>query len=156
MSIPSIEAISSLFTAGTKKCSIHCSLATNTLGNNQVIHFISPSSHNSPKNTDFSFIWTNVELLLGRVNKQSNETAIGRSNLVQIFLISEGERFIIIFFGGSCMPTFLNAALILSFASLIVASGSHIISMVGSALFASASTIILCACNQVFAYVAIF
>ena len=61
-----------------------------------------------------------------------------------------------IFFGGSCMPTFLNAALILSFASFIAASGSQIISMVGSALFASAYIGIVCACNHLVAYVTIY
>jgi hypothetical protein len=82
------------------------------------------------------------------LNKRSIAIAIGTSNLVQIFLMSEGDRLMTIFFGGSLIQTFLNVALILSFASFMVVSGSHIISIVGSALFASASTVTLLASNQ--------
>jgi hypothetical protein len=95
-------------------------------------------------------------LSFSKLKRQSRATAIGRSNLVHTFLMSEGDRLTMIFFGGSCMPTFLNAALILSLASLMAASGSQMISMVGSALFASASIVILCACNHLLAYVTIF
>lgn len=69
------------------------------------------------------------------------ETAIGRSKRVPIFLISDGARLRMIFFCGRSTQTFLSVALILSLASLIAASGSHTISMVGTALDVSASTI---------------
>jgi len=61
-----------------------------------------------------------------------------------------------IFFAGSWMSLFLNVALILSFASLMVVSGSQIISIVGKALLASTSITTLYACNPIPANVEIF
>jgi len=88
-------------------------------------------------------------LLIG-VSVISNNiaTAIGKSKLVQIFLISLGAKFRIIFLLGSCVDILRNVALILSLDSLIAASGNHIISIPGRALLESASTVISNHCNH--------
>jgi len=75
-------------------------------------------------------------------------TAIGTSNLVPTFFKSEGARFKINFLAGMLIQRFLKVALILSFASLIAASGSPIISIEGIELLLSASTKISNPCNQ--------
>ncbi len=76
--------------------------------------------------------------------RQSRATAMGRSKAVPTFFRSLGERLRMNFLLGSSIPTFLKQALILSFASLMVASGSPMISMEGSDLLLSASTVISC------------
>jgi len=79
--------------------------------------------------------------------------AIGRSKRVPTFFVSEGARFSTIFFLGISSSQLRNVPLILSFASLIDASGKPIISIVGRALFVSASIVIFCAVSQIFVYV---
>lgn len=69
---------------------------------------------------------------------------MGRSNCVHTFLISDGARLRTIFFVGRTILRLRNVARIRSFDSLIAASGNQIISMVGIALFASASIVISC------------
>jgi len=71
-------------------------------------------------------------------------TAIGRSKLVQTFLISEGDKFKTIFLLGNWMPTLRKVALKRSLDSLMAASGNQTISMVGNDLLESASTMISC------------
>jgi hypothetical protein len=61
-------------------------------------------------------------------------TAIGKSNLVQIFFISEGAKFKTILYGGRVIQIFLKVALILSLDSFIAASGKPTISIQGKDL----------------------
>lgn len=75
---------------------------------------------------------------------------MGRSKLVPIFLISEGARLRINLLMGSWIPILRNVDLILSLDSLILASGSPIISIQGSALLLSASTETRKLSNQMF------
>gem|GEM_PF-2882372 len=84
------------------------------------------------------------------------DIAIGKSKLVPTFLISDGARFNTILRCGRSIHTLRNVALIRSFDSLIAASGSQIISIVGSDLLASASTSIGNHCNHTVANVCTF
>lgn len=142
MIISGIDSISETFSSGTKNIVHHCLIAVSTEGSNHCTFFIDQSSHNSQKKTPFSII--------SKVVSDSCEitlyiaTAMGTSNLVPIFLMSDGARFITIFLGGRSIPQCLNVALILSFDSLIAASGSQIISIVGNDLFESTSILIRC------------
>jgi hypothetical protein len=61
--------------------------------------------------------------------------------------VSDGERLRTNFLLGKMMPTLRKVALNLSLDSLMAASGSQMISMVGNALLESASTIISYHCN---------
>jgi hypothetical protein len=115
-------------------------IAEITHGNSQFTLLTNQSKPSSPKNKKseiFSSFWISHSL-----TKKSTATAIGRSKLVHTFLRSDGDKFKTILWFGNEIHTFLKVALILSFASLTVASGSQIISIVGKDLFISASTII--------------
>lgn len=111
-----------------------------TIGSNPSILLICPSSPNSPKNKPSS----SSERLVtaGPSIDRSNATAIGISKLVPVLRISEGERLSINLRLGISTPEFLNAERIRSFASLMVVSGSQIISIVGKDLLVSTSMVI--------------
>jgi len=100
---------------------------------------VPPSRPSSPKNKLLSKISATFQV--GDSMRRNIAVAIGTSNLVHTFFISEGARFSTILRGGRSTHVLRNDALILSFDSLMAASGSQIISIVGSALFASTSTV---------------
>jgi hypothetical protein len=125
---------------GIKKFWYHFQIADITDGSIQLTFFSAPSSHNSQTKTDLSRIDSFSMFHLFIINNIAN--AIGRSNLVHIFLISDGDKFNIIFLDGKVIPIFLNVHLILSLDSFIAASGSHMISMFGKDLLLSTSTVI--------------
>jgi hypothetical protein len=77
-------------------------------------------------------------------------TAIDKSKLVQTFFISDGAKFKTNLRFGNSIPALRNVALRRSLDSLIAASGSQIISMLGKDLFKSASTKISYPCSQMF------
>jgi hypothetical protein len=77
-------------------------------------------------------------------------TAIDKSKLVQTFLMSDGAKFNTNLRFGNSIPALRKVALKRSFDSLIAASGSQIISILGNDLFKSASTKISYPCNQMF------
>jgi hypothetical protein len=129
-------------------------IADITDGSNQFTLFTDPSNHNSQKNREFFIIsWL---LILFSYMSNNIATVIGRSKLVQIFFMSLGARFNIIFLLGRSIHILRNVALILSFDSLMAVSGSQIISILGRDLFESASTIISNHCNHKFVNVLIF
>ncbi len=113
---------------------------------------ICQSRPNSPKNK-YS---CGINGILSSKIKNNIATAIGRSKLVPIFLISEGDKLRTIFLLGRGMPALRNVALKRSLDSLIAASGNPTISMVGKDLLESASTIISCHSSPTLAYVLIF
>jgi len=90
-----------------------------TEGNIQVTLLILPSNQSSQKNNESSIkeLFLRTQSLI--ITKMA--TAIGRSNLVQTFLISDGDKFKIILRGGKSIHTFLKTDLSLSFDSLIEA-----------------------------------
>ena len=67
-------------------------------------------------------------------------TAMGKSNAVHTFLISDGAKFKTNLLFGNLIQTLRNVALILSLDSLIAASGKPIISIFGKDLLESTST----------------
>ena len=71
--------------------------------------------------------------------RSNKARAIGTSNHVQIFLVSDGARFSTNFLFGRSIHELRNVPLIRSLDSLTVMSGSQMISMVGRALTLSAS-----------------
>jgi len=115
-------------------------MALITEDNNQFTRFTLPSNHSSPKKR---YSVCGKEILSSKI-RNNIATAIGRSKLVPTFLISEGERFKTIFLLGSLMPALRKVPLKRSLDSLIAASGSQTISMVGNDLLESASMMISC------------
>gem|GEM_PF-2596670 len=107
--------------------------------------FIEPSSHNSHIKIELLKISLSMAISSIRANI---DTAIGKSNLFQVFLISLGDRFTTNFLAGNLILEFLNVNLILSLASFIVVSANHTISIVGIALFLSDSISIIKDSNQ--------
>ena len=75
-------------------------------------------------------------------------TAMGISKLVPLLRMSDGERFNMNLRLGISIHEFLRADLTRSLDSLITASGSQIISIVGKALLVSTSIVISCQSNQ--------
>ena len=123
-------------------------LAEITLGRSPFTLLSFPSSPSSQKNKNSHIL--SAWLSLPSWINPSKATAIARSKEVPTFLRWEGERLRINFLFGRSIPTFLKVDLIRSFASLILASGSPIISIAGSALLESASITISCPINQRF------
>lgn len=125
--------------------------AAMTMGNSPSILLIDPSNPNSPKKSHCSS--SSLLLVLSAMIHQSSATAIGKSKLVPLLRISLGERFNMNLRFGISTPEFLNAALMRSLDSLITASGSQIISIVGRDLFVSTSMVISCPTKPCMAYV---
>ncbi len=123
-----------------------------TDGSNPLTLLIDPSNHSSQKYKYSSF---GKEILSSKISK-SIATAIGRSKPVPTFLISDGDRLRTIFLLGSKIPALRKVALKRSFDSLIAASGSPTISIVGNDLLESASTVISCHSSPTLAYVLTF
>ena len=140
--ISGIYSNSKLFSAGIKNSFRPCLFADKTEGNNPLILLTLPSNPNSQKKSPL-FKLSSWYSLVSKV-KIKRERAMGRSNQVPTFLISLGARLRINFLFGNSIPQFLKVPLILSFDSLIVISGSPIISIHGNDLLLSASMVISC------------
>lgn len=129
-----------IFSAGTTKSLYHALLAAMTIGSNPLILLSSPSSHTSPKNSHSSRSCTLVAF--SPMIDHIKATVIGMSKLVPDLRISDGERLSINLRGGISKLQILSADLIRSLDSLIIASGSHIISIVGNDLLVPISMMI--------------
>ena len=126
------------FSAGTKKWVYQCFLAAIAAGNIPFILLIDQSSQSSQKKRDLLIVSSRQPISAIR---KSIAVAMGTSNCVPVFFTSEGARLRSIFLGGSSIPRLRNVERIRSFDSFTAASGSPMISIVGSALFISASIV---------------
>ena len=133
---------------GMIKSLYHFLIAEITDGKSQFTLFIVPSNHSSQKNKNFE-----ISVICGSFHsliRIKTATPIGKSKLVQTFLISDGDKFKTNLRFGKSIPALRNVALKRSLDSLMAASGSQIISILGKDLFKSASTKISCPCNPMF------
>lgn len=117
----------------------HFFIAAITAGSKPFTLLTDPSNHSSPKNS----VLSNISVLYKySLIRKSIAAAMGRSNCVPTFLISDGARLSIILCGGSLIARLRKVARRRSLDSLIAASGSQMISIVGIALLLSASIVI--------------
>ena len=136
--IPCTKAASCTFSFGTMQLVIPSSLAQMTIGRTPGIAFIDPSRLSSPSTNVCSIGNSAVT-----PSDRSTAVAIARSYPEPSFLISAGDKLIVMRFGGKWKPEFLSAVLTRSDDSLTDDDRYPTMVNTGRPSFTSASTSII-------------